>query len=108
MYPNLGYNYLKGYQLDIFKVILTKQAKKDLEKSPAYIIRKLLAWVDHIENSGLNEVRKTPGYHDEPLKGNRTGQRSIRLNKAYRAIYEIDQKGKIEIIQVLEINKHDY
>lgn len=56
----------------------------------------------------LGEVRKIPGYHDEPLKGTRTGQRSIRLSKAYRAIYEIDQEGKIEIVKVLEVNKHDY
>lgn len=49
-----------------------------------------------------------PGYHDEPLKGNRTGQRSIRLSKAYRAIYIIDNDDNIEIVKVLEVNKHDY
>ncbi|STX29298.1 Uncharacterised protein [Legionella beliardensis] len=27
------------------------------------------------------ETRKSPGWHDEPLKGERAGQRSIRLNK---------------------------
>lgn len=92
----------------VFKVILTKQAKKDLITLPSYIVRKLLAWVDDVENSGLSEVRKVPGYHDEPLKGDRAGQRSIRLNKAYRAIYVIDQDGKIEIVKVLEVNKHEY
>ena len=71
-------------------------------------MRKLQAWVDDIEHAGLNETRKIPGYHDEPLKGKRSEQRSIRLNKAYRAIYVIDQQGKIEIVKVLEINKHDY
>ncbi len=94
--------------MDIFKVVLTKQAKRDLSKVPLHIVRKLLAWVDDIENAGLNEVRKTPGYHDEPLKGNRAGQRSIRLSKAYRAIYAIDHEGIIEIVTVLEVNKHDY
>jgi len=89
-------------------VVLTKQAKKNLIKTPAYIVHKLLGWVDEIENVGLNAVRKIPGYHDEPLRGNRIGQRSIRLNKAYRAIYIINQKGDIEIIEVLEVNKHDY
>lgn len=55
--------------LNIYKVILTKPAKKDLLKLPAYIVRKLLGWVNDTENNGLNAVRKVPGYHDEPLKG---------------------------------------
>lgn len=53
-------------------------------------------------------LKKVPGYHDEALKGKRSGQRSIRLSKAYRAIYVIDQGGKIEIVKVLEVNKHEY
>lgn len=53
-------------------------------------------------------MRKRPGYHDEPLKGKRLGQRSIRLNKAYRAIYEIDTTGTIHFIEVIEVNKHEY
>lgn len=94
--------------MNIFKVTLTKQAKRDLAKIPLYVIRKLLAWIDDIENTGLNQTRKIPGYHDEPLKGSRIGQRSIRLNRAYRAIYLIDHEGNIEIVKVLEVNKHGY
>ncbi|OGT38092.1 MAG: hypothetical protein A3F12_03055 [Gammaproteobacteria bacterium RIFCSPHIGHO2_12_FULL_38_14] len=75
---------------------------------PLHIVRKLQAWIDDVEDVGLSEVRKIPGYHDEPLKGNRTGQRSIRLSKAYRAIYIIDQEGTIEIVKLLEISKHGY
>ena len=94
--------------MDIFKVTLSRQAKQDLAKMPTHIVRKLLAWVDDVEISGLYKTRIIPGYHDEPLKGNRTGQRSIRLNKAYRAIYEIYHEGKIEIVKITEVNKHDY
>ncbi len=94
--------------MDIFKAILTKPAKRDLLKVPLHIVRKLQAWIDDVEDAGLHEVRKISGYHDEPLKGNRTGQRSIRLSKAYRAIYIIDQQDKIEIVKLLEVNKHDY
>ncbi len=95
--------------MDIFTVILTEQAKRDLLKVPGYIRRKLQAWVDDIETDGLSEVRKIPGYHDEPLKGKkRVGQRSIRLNKAYRAFYIIDRDGKIEVIKIVEVNKHEY
>jgi proteic killer suppression protein len=52
-------------------------------------------------------MRKRPGFHDEPLKGKRQGQRSIRLNKAYRAIYEVDPQEP-HFIEVVEVNKHEY
>jgi proteic killer suppression protein len=66
------------------------------------------AWVDDVGHRGLSEVRKIPGYHDEPLKGERLGQRSIRLSRSYRAIYIIDSKGIIQFLEILEVSKHDY
>ena len=48
------------------------------------------------------------GFHDEPLKGKRQGQRSVRLNRAYRAIYVEHETGEVELIEVLEVNKHEY
>ena len=82
-------------------------AKKDILKVPKHVRTKLFGWVDDVEERGLEEVRKIPGYHDEPLKGARKGQRSIRLTLSYRAIYII--KGKdIEFISVEEVNKHVY
>ncbi len=59
-------------------------------------------------HEGLQKIRKIPGFHDEPLKGVRKGQRSIRLNKAYRAIYQLGKSGKIEVVEIIEVNKHDY
>ncbi len=82
--------------------------RKDLKKIPDFILLKLLAWAQRIELYGLEEVRKIPGFHDEPLKADRVGQRSIRLNKAYRAIYIITRSGEIRVIKVLEVNKHEY
>jgi len=55
--------------------------KKNFHKIPLPIKKKLFTWVAAVEEKGLDEVRKVPGYHDEPLKSNRQGQRSIRLNK---------------------------
>jgi toxin HigB-1 len=92
----------------IFKVDLTKEAKRDLRKVPKHIAYKLAMWTDSIEKKGLIETRKVPGYHDEPLKGKRKGQRSIRLSKAYRAIYDIKNNQKVEFISILEVNKHEY
>lgn len=68
--------------------------------------KKALWWIRTVENLGLREVRKRPGYHDEPLKGSRRGQRSIRLNRGYRLIYcELQKEIHIELI---EVHKHEY
>ena len=87
---------------------ITKQAQKDLLLVPRRIHDKLLSWVASVEEQGLEETRKRPGYHDEGLKGKRAGQRSIRLNKDYRAIYTIRNDGTVEFIAIEEVNKHDY
>ena len=93
---------------DIFDVILSERAEKDLRKIPLPIVLKLESWINDVGHRGLMEVRKVPGYHDEPLKGERSGQRSIRLNKAYRAIYIENEQKEIVIISIIEVNKHDY
>jgi proteic killer suppression protein len=61
-------------------------------------------WVDDVEERGIAEVRKVPGYHDEPLKGERSGERSIRLNRSWRAIYVV--RG--DEILVKEVTHHVY
>lgn len=94
--------------MDIYQVQLSKKAREGLKKIPAYITYKLQLWIDGVKERGLSEIRKTPGFHDEPLKGKRQGQRSIRLNKAYRAIYQINLDGSIEFVEIIEVNKHDY
>ena len=79
---------------------------KDLKKLQPHLIEKLKMWAKTVNNHGVAEARKCKGYHDEPLHGDRKGQRSIRLSKSYRAIY-IEDKKTIKII-VIEVNKHDY
>jgi toxin HigB-1 len=79
--------------------------QKNLRKIPLPIKRKLFTWVAAVEERGLEEVRKIPGYHDEPLKGDRQDQRSIRLNKQWRAIYRIVNK-KIEFVLIQEVTPH--
>ena len=74
-----------GHEM-IHRAELNKRARKQLKKVPRHVIENLIAWVDDVEDRGLEEVRKISGYHDEPLHGSRSGQRSIRLSKAYRAI----------------------
>ena len=91
----------------ILRVEITKLAEKQLRKMPQHIKDNLIIWVMAVEQDGLEEVRKVPGYHDEPLKGDRAGQRSIRLSRAYRAIYEI-KEDTAKFVLVEEVNKHDY
>ncbi|MFO7753919.1 MAG: type II toxin-antitoxin system mRNA interferase toxin, RelE/StbE family [Desulfobacteraceae bacterium] len=88
------------------QVFLNKKARKQLKNLPKHIIANLRAWINEVETVGINETRKVKGYHDEPLKGNRSGQRSVRLSKAYRAFY-IERDDRI-VIEVIEVNKHDY
>ncbi|MCW5589687.1 MAG: type II toxin-antitoxin system mRNA interferase toxin, RelE/StbE family [Legionellales bacterium] len=94
--------------MDIYKVELSKNVIKDLKCLPKHIVLKLGSWIELVAESGLKAAQKIPGYHDEPLKGNRKGQRSIRLNRAYRAIYVIDESNKIHFVSVVEVNKHEY
>jgi proteic killer suppression protein len=88
-------------------VVITERAKKDLRYIPARVLDKFEAWVHLVESIGLEETRKIAGFHDEPLQGKRKGQRSIRLNRAYRAIYRVN-KDAIEFVSVEEVSKHDY
>jgi proteic killer suppression protein len=91
----------------IRRVEITKHAEKQLRKVPDHIRVNLMIWVAAVELDGVAEVRRAPGYHDEPLKGTRAGQRSIRLSRSYRAIYEM-KKDAVEFVSVEEVSKHDY
>ena len=96
------------YSISVVSEVFWKsKVDKQLKKVPERITLKFYAWVTAVELGGLSEVKESPGFRDEPLKGKRVGQRSIRLNKAYRAIY-IERNKKLEIIEVIEVNKHEY
>lgn len=92
----------------ITKIQITKNALRDLKKVPKYLQEKFSAWVIAVNHVGLEETRKRPGWHDEPLLGHRKGQRSIRLNKQWRAIYIIKENQTIEFVEVMEITPHEY
>ena len=88
------------------KISRSKGFEKQLGKIPDFIRKKVIFWVFLVESKGLAEVMKSPGFHDEPLKGRRCGERSVRMNKAYRMIYRvIEDRVHIEL---LEVNKHEY
>lgn len=71
--------------MNICCIELTKSAQKDLSKVPSFIKDKLLLWIDAVERLGVYQVRKIPGFHDEPLK-----------------------RKELHIISIIEVNKHEY
>ncbi len=91
----------------ITEVELSRSAQKELKQLPLHVVEKLRSWILAVGRYGVEAVRKIPGYHDEPLQGKKNKQRSIRLSKAYRAIYVV-KKEKIEFIFIEEVNKHEY
>jgi len=98
----------KQYFPPMWKVYWSKQVERELLRLPEFIQQKFRAWVVAVEREGMSSVRKLKGFHDEPLRGTRIGQRSVRLNRAYRVIYVEHRDGHIHIAQVIEVNKHDY
>lgn len=90
------------------QVKFSRLAEKQLYKLPLHIQEDVRAWIIAVTEYGMRVIRKKSGYHDEPLKGNRYGQRSIRLNRSYRLIYAETTEGQILLIVIIEVNKHDY
>lgn len=90
-----------------YRVVLSKWAQKDLRKVPRHVADKLFLWVMGVETKGLPELRKISGFHDEPLRGEREGQRSIRLSRSYRAFY-VELREEVMLVQIIEVNKHAY
>lgn len=88
------------------QVLFSIKVQKQLKKIPQHIVRKFLKWAEQVEIIGIMGIRRISGYHDEPLFGERAGQRSIRLSKTYRAFY-IEHDDNI-VIEAIEVNKHEY
>ena len=92
----------------IRRVVLSRVAEKQLRKVPQHVAAKLLEWIDTVEEECLEEARRIRGYHDEPLKGERVGQRSIRLSRSYRAVYVMIGWESARVARVEEVSKHGY
>lgn len=89
-------------------VVIAKRLEKKLGAMPLWLVRRLKCWVHAVETEGLESVRKLPGYHDEPLQGVRFGQRSIRLNRSWRAIYIVRRESEGAFVSIEEVVKHAY
>ncbi|MBX3016311.1 MAG: type II toxin-antitoxin system mRNA interferase toxin, RelE/StbE family [Bdellovibrionaceae bacterium] len=88
------------------KISRSRIFEKQLKKAPDLIRKKVVFWVFLVESKGLAEVMKSPGFHDEPLRGERRGERSVRMNRSYRLFYRVIEDHVH--IELLEVNKHEY
>ena len=73
---------------------------------PKAVREKYELWKSIVQLDGPAGLRRFKGFHDEKLKGKRLGQRSSRLSKKFRVIYEVEQN--IVTVFVEEITPHDY
>lgn len=87
-------------------VLRSKTFEKQLSRIPNFMREKVNYWIFSVEIYGLAEVMKSPGFHDEPLQGDRKGQRSVRMNRSYRLIYRVIHDRVL--IELLEVHKHGY
>ena len=54
--------------LVIQRVEVSRLAVKQLRKAPHHVTTKFMAWVDDMEERGIEEIHRVPGYNDHPLK----------------------------------------
>jgi toxin HigB-1 len=52
------------------------------------------------------DLRNTPGYHFERLKGARSHQHSLRLNRQFRLIIELKGKGTGKQVHIIGIEDY--
>jgi proteic killer suppression protein len=78
----------------IFLGILSSKLPKDIQRTA----RRKLIYLDDAEN--LQDLLAPPGNRLEKLKGNRSGQYSIRINDQWRICFEwVDNKARnVEIV----------
>ncbi len=99
----------KSFVHKTYVIERTHDVEKLLAKSklPPNVKDKFLQWSKDVQEKGLTEVKKTPGYHDEPL-ASPVGRRSVRMNQGYRVFYETVEEAGIVKIKIIDINLHKY
>ena len=81
----------------MWRILEPRQFEKIASKLPLQILKRYELWKSIVFRHGPQKLREFPGFHDEALKGKRSGQRSSRLNLQYRIIYEVEE----DIVTVL-------
>jgi len=93
-------SYLVQRSHDVEKII-------SKNKLPTNVKEKFLDWEKAVQEKGLPEVKKIPGFHDEPVKST-PGRHSVRMNQGYRVFYDTVEENGVIKIKVVDINMHKY
>jgi mRNA-degrading endonuclease RelE of RelBE toxin-antitoxin system len=90
----------------MWQILEHRDIAKTCRKLPEAVVKKYELWKDIIFRHGPEKLKEFPGFHDEKLKGERSGQYSCRLSIQYRVIYTVERD--IVTVHVLEITPHNY
>lgn len=90
-----------------FKIQQSHEVIKLISKNklPTQVKEKFLKWTAEVEAKGLEEVKKIPGYHDEPIKAFAGERRSVRLSDGFRACYESVLENGTMILKIITISQ---
>ncbi|MEO6050265.1 MAG: type II toxin-antitoxin system mRNA interferase toxin, RelE/StbE family [Pyrinomonadaceae bacterium] len=92
--------------LIMWRILEYREITKTCKKLPRAVVKKYELWKDIMFRHGPEKLKEFPGFHDEKLKGERTGQQSSRLSLQFRVIYSVERQ-KVTVY-VLEITPHKY
>ncbi len=87
-------------------VVVDYKHKKVIDKLPIQCKKKYAVFKYIAQYSGLEGLKAAQGFKLEQLKGQLAGLYSIRLNIAYRVVFDV--QNEIRVIDILEISKHEY
>ena len=88
--------------MEAWSVLLVKEAEDELQDAPPPIRKKFDLWVVLVRGFG---PWLKGGWRTEALHGALKGFYSIRLNRQWRAIFEIRPERKVIVIRIVA---HDY
>ena len=90
----------------MWEILEHRRVDKSLKSAPAEVLKRYEKWKDIVRISGPQGLRLIKGFHDEGLKGARSGSRSSRLGIKYRVIYQISS-NQVRVL-VIDVTAHDY
>lgn len=79
---------------------------KIIKALPVQCLKKYGVFKAKVEFLGFDSIKNKPGLKLERLKGSLQGCYSIRLNRSYRVVFNVNQHDRI--VTILEISKHRY
>ena len=88
-------------------LLLLYTDEKNAHRYPSGIVEAFFEVMAIIENATSEaDIRAFKSLHFEKLTGNREGQVSLRLNKQYRLIVQIEKDEQGKFLWIIEINDY--